>query len=559
MPIIRVNLSNGEIKKDNAYPQCWGRELIVKVLTEEINPQCHPLEKENKLIITNGPLAGTGVSSCGRLSIGGKSPLTEGIKESNAGGMAAGYLAKWGISGIIIEGKSSFLSTLLIGEGIRLIQSQELQGLKTSEVAATCKERYGKEVSVICIGPVGEYRMLAAGIAVTDAEGRPSRFAGRGGLGAVMGSKGLKAIVIQKPPSNRKVRIANEDLFKQTRKHFHEIVRKNPVTGQNFPEYGTASAVSIVQELGGLPTHNFKNGRFKDADKLSGESLRDLILQRGGKGKTTHSCMAGCIVRCSNVFPDQNGNFLVSPLEYETIAIMGANLGISSLDDIASFNSECNELGLDTIETGVTIGMAMEEGIINFGDSKGVLKILREIGEKSILGRIIGNGAVVTGKVFGQSRVPAAKGQALPAYDPRAIKGFGVTYASSPMGADHTAGYTLPVKIDHHSPEGQLEVSRRVQIIRATMDSWGVCTFLQAALMDNWDLLVNMINQVQKTNYSVQDIELTGIRVIKLEREFNKATGIMEKDALPDFMRIEPLPPFNLIFDIDSSGIEKLF
>jgi aldehyde:ferredoxin oxidoreductase len=559
MTILRVNLSSGEITKDSSYSQCWGRELIGKVLTEEVDPLCHPLAQENKLIITGGPLAGTGASSCGRLSIGAKSPLTGGIKEANAGGMAATYLAKWGIHGIIVEGEATALSTLIIGEDVELITSPELQGLRTGEIVRHYCEICGQKTSVICIGPVGEYRMLAAGIAVTDVEGRPSRFAARGGLGAVMGSKNLKAIAIRRPPRERKVDICNEDVYKQLKKKFHEILRKHPVTGESFPKFGTASVVSYVQELGGLPTKNFTKGRFEGAEMLSGEALRELILQRGGQGKTAHSCMAGCLVMCSNVFPDKSGQVLVSPLEYETIGIMGPNLGIGSLDDIAALNRECNELGLDTIEIGVALGMIMAEGIINFGDATGALDLLREIEQKSYLGRIIGSGAAVTGKVFGHQRIPVVLGQALPAYDPRAIKGLGVTYASNPMGADHTAGYTLPVKINHHSPEGQIGVSYNVQTIRAVMDTWGVCTFLQAALMENWTLLISMINQVQKTDYSVQDMEFLGRSIIKTERAFNKRAGITDNSALPDFLRTEPLPPYDLIFDVDNAGIEKLF
>ena len=558
MGILRVNLSSASIQFDNSYPQCWGRELVAEVLTKEVDARCHPFSLKNKLIFARGPLAGTGVSSCGRLSVGGKSPLTGGIKESNAGGTAGSYLANWGIRGIIFEGGVSTPHILVIGNEIKLVKEPELFGLSTTETTQLCQEKYGKDCSIVCIGPAGDNKLSAAGVAVTDRDGRPGRYAGRGGLGGVMGSKGLKAIVIKKALKRKKT-FYDEEAFKEARKKLHEAIRTHPVTGKEFPLFGTASIVNKVQGFGALPTFNFRKGQFEGAENLSGETLRDLILKRGGKGKTAHSCMAGCLVQCSNVFADEKGEIVVSPLEYETIGMMGSNLGISSLDDVAFFNSKCNELGLDTIETGAAIGVLMDEGFIPFGDTKGIIQILREIEEMSVLGRVVGNGAEITGKVFGSKRIPTAKGQAFPAYDPRGIKGLGVTFATSPMGADHTAGYTFPVNIDHHSSEGQLELSRQSQILRTPFDAWGICSFIQPALMGNLELLIQMINAVQGTNYTVDTLRSIGEKIIKLERQFNKAAGVKENDAIPEFLRCEPLPPYNLIFDVDREGINKLF
>lgn len=302
----------------------------------------YPDIQRNKLIIANGPLAGTGISSCGRLSIGEKSPLTGDIKESNAGGTTANHLAQWGIRGIVLEGVANATHILVIGDKVKLVKIPELFELTTSELSSL-QEKYGSRASIICIGPAGDNKLSAAGIAVTDKGGMPCRYAGRGGLGAVMGSKRLKAVVILEPSANRII-ISNRSLFREKAKELHKRIRNNPVTGKSFPEYGTLFALNLVQELGGLPTRNFREGRFEGAVNISSEALRDLIIKRGGKGKTAHSCMRGCVVQCSNIVPDEKGEVLVSPLEYETVGLMGSNLGIDSIDNISRFNKECNEV-----------------------------------------------------------------------------------------------------------------------------------------------------------------------------------------------------------------------
>ncbi|MEJ2754202.1 MAG: aldehyde ferredoxin oxidoreductase C-terminal domain-containing protein, partial [Chloroflexota bacterium] len=221
----------------------------------------------------------------------------------------------------------------------------------------------------------------------------------------------------------------------------------------------------------------FSQGQFEQAEKISGEYMRELLLARGGASETTHACMAGCTIRCSNIFGGEDGEEIVSPLEYETIGLMGANLGIDSLDAIARMNWQVNDLGLDTIEIGAALGVAAEAGLMAWGDGEGGLALIDEIRRGSALGRVLGNGAATTGKVYGVERVPAVKGQAISAYDPRAIKGTGVTYATSPQGADHTCGLTIRAKIEHLDPTIQQAESRNAQLNMAGYDTLGACIF----------------------------------------------------------------------------------
>ncbi|MCL5957726.1 MAG: aldehyde ferredoxin oxidoreductase C-terminal domain-containing protein, partial [Chloroflexi bacterium] len=284
------------------------------------------------------------------------------------------------------------------------------------------------------------------------------------------------------------------------------------------------------------------------------------MLERGGEGTPTHPCMPGCVIRCSNIFPDAQGKRIVSPLEYENLVMLGPNLGIFSIDDIARLNYLCNDYGIDTVEIGAAIGVAMAGDILQFGDYEGAVKTLNEVAEGTLLGRVIGQGAVTAGRVFGVDRVPAVKGQSMPAYDPRAVKGIGVTYATSPMGADHTAGHTVSSKVDHHLPEGQIEASRNSQIIRAAYDSVCICNFTIAGIGDSLQLITDLVNAVHGTNYEPDYMRELGRDVLRTERAFNKAAGFTNAhDRYPDFFRTEKLPPFDVIVDVSQEEIDHFF
>jgi len=494
--ILRINMSELTVKEEIAadkYKYLGGRGLTSSILLDEVNAGCYPLGEENKLIIAPGLLAGTTLSSSNRLSVGAKSPLTGGIKESNSGGMIAYKLARLGIKAIIFEGKSEQPIPLTIKidkNGITFEKDPEIKGHNCYYSAEKLFEKYGSKVGIMVIGTAGERRLVTACINCTDTNGEPCRVLGRGGTGAVMGSKGIKAIIVddKEVQSN----LQKDPKIKELIKKFVRELRGNIVTGELFPKYGTARTLMIVNSLGGLPTRNFSLGTFEKAENISGEKMAELISSRGGK--TTHNCMPGCVIRCSNTFVDEQGIPVVSSLEYETLCLMGSNLGIDNLDDIAVLNKLCNDYGVDTMDIGAALGVLAEAGIMEFGDANKAIELVKEIGKGTNLGRIIASGAGTCGKVYGIERVPVVKNQAMAAYDPRVIKGNGVTYATSAMGADHTYANTIILQIDHLDPKGKVEASKNLQIFTAVLDTLGFCVFTARTFLTNPNFLEEIVN-----------------------------------------------------------------
>ncbi|MEW6661448.1 MAG: aldehyde ferredoxin oxidoreductase C-terminal domain-containing protein [Bacillota bacterium] len=560
--ILRVNVGTGVITAAPAgkeYAALGGRGLTSKIIANEVPPTCHPLSAHNKLVIAAGLFAGTMAPSGGRISIGAKSPLTGGIKEANGGGETARKLARLGYKAIIIEGKPQNQELYILKidrNGASLILAEEYKGMGNYQLANSLLEKFGSKVGIISNGPLGERLASSAGITNTDREGVPSRFCGRGGLGAVMGSKGVKAIVIDDSNASE-INFHDQQEFKSICQMLYQKMTGHP-TMETFAKFGTAGVLNYVNEVGGLPTNNFRTGRFDQALEINGDKLRETILARGGEGDPSHACMTGCIIKCSNIYPDQNGKALVSPLEYETLGMMGSNLGIGDLDTIARMNYVCNDLGVDTIEIGVAIGVAMEAGVIPFGDGPAAEKMLEEVRQGTVLGRVIAEGALITGRVFGVERVPVVKGQAMPAYDPRAVKGNGVTYATSPMGADHTAGNTIRGK-DHHTPEGKAAISSRAQAMMAAFDSLGFCVFAGAVVNENQDAVARMVTaltgQQQPEDYMYQ----LGVSVLKTELEFNRRAGFTKvHDRIPGYMLEEKLTPHDLVFDVTDEDLDTV-
>jgi aldehyde:ferredoxin oxidoreductase len=270
--------------------------------------------------------------------------------------------------------------------------------------------------------------------------------------------------------------------------------------------------------------------------------------------------MSGCIIQCSNIVPDAHGRRLVARLEYETLVMCGSNLGIGDLDAIARINQECNDLGLDTIETGAALGVAAEAGIGSFGDGERALALVQEIGAGTVLGRLLGQGAATVGRVLGVRRVPAAKGQALPAYDPRGVKGTGVTFATTPMGGDHTAGLTIFAPVDHHQAEGQVTLSRNTQYQRAAYDALGLCAFLLGSTGGRPELLTGMLNAAYGTGLEPGWVADLGRETIDIERQFNRRAGLTAAaDRLPRFFAEEPLPPHGQVFDVSEEELEDIW
>jgi aldehyde:ferredoxin oxidoreductase len=552
------------------YAGLGGRGMTSAIVSKEVPAPCHPLGLENKLVIAPGLLSGSAAVISGRISVGCKSPLTGGIKESNAGGQAGQVLAKLGYAAIVIEGKpktEDLYKIFINKDGVKISVDNSLKMLPNYDLVDKMKAEFGDKIACISIGPAGEMKLGAASIAMTDMELRPTRHAGRGGTGAVMGSKGVKVIVLDS--AGKGFREPKEpEKFRDANKRFADGLKKHPVTGEALPKYGTNVLTNILSEAGGYPTYNFKTGSFAEASKISGETLAEVEIKRGGIA--THGCHMGCVIQCSGTFVDKDGHYVTKQPEYETIWAHGGNCGIGDLDAIAKIDFMDDNFGLDTIDMGAAIGVAMEAGLAKFGDAEAAINLVKEVGKGTPLGRILGSGAAVTAKAFGIEHAPVVKGQAMPAYDPRAVQGIGVTYATSPMGADHTAGYAVATNIlkvggyvDPLKPEGQIELSRNLQIATAAIDATGMCLFIAFAVLDQpetFQALIDMINAFYGLSLTAEDVAELGKKILKMERDFNARAGFTAAhDRLPRYFYREPLPPHNVVFEVKDEDLDRVF
>ncbi len=571
--IMRVNMATQKVTLEEVAPEyqgLGGRGLTSTIVGKEVPPLCNPIGPNNKLVIAPGLLGGTSAPISGRISVGGKSPLTGTIKESNSGGQGAHFMARCGLKAIVVEGKApgGKLYKLLVNkDGGTLSECPELKGLGNYDATAKLREQHGDKVACLSIGPCGEMQMQAASVAVTDIEGRPTRHAARGGIGAVMGSKGMKAIVVN-PTDAPRVEPVNKEAFTAACRKFNKALQEHPVTGQGLPTYGTNILANIINEAGAYPTNSFSKGQFAETGKISGETQHDVILERGGK--IPHPCHSGCVIRCSRIYNDKDGKYLTKGPEYETIWANGANCGIGDLDAIAMVDRLCDDYGLDTIEVGVTIGVAMDAGLKAFGDAQGAIELVHEMGKGTPLGRILGAGAAVTGKCLGVEDVATVKGQGLPAYDPRPILGIGVTYATSTMGADHTAGYAIAgnilgvgIKVDPMKVEGQVELSRNLQISTAALDCTGLCLFTAFAVLDKpeaFEAIYEMVNALYGLSLGAGDVIELGKQVLRVERAFNQAAGFTPMhDRLPEFFKLKPIAPHNVVFTVPDEQLDQVY
>jgi len=576
--ILRINMGadGGPAVKTEPlgdYAGFGGRGLTSAIVSKEVPPLCHPVGEDNKLVIAPGLLSGSTAAMSGRLSIGCKSPLTGGIKEANAGGQPSQMLGRLGYAAVVLEGqpKEEALYKILINkDGVEIQEANDLCMLGNYDLIDKMKAEYGEKVSCISIGPAGEMKLSAASIACTDMEQRPTRHAGRGGVGAVMGSKGVKVIVIN--DDGMKMRQPQDpDAFKAANKEWVAGLKKHSLTGEGLPAYGTNVLTNVINEAGAYPTNNFLKGQFDGASKISGETQAETEEARGGKGAATHGCHRGCIIRCSGTYRTKDGEYLTKQVEYETVWAHGGDCGIDDLDAIAMMDRLDDDYGVDTIEMGATIAVAMEAGVAKFGDAEAAINLIKEVGQGTPLGRILGSGAAVTGQVYGIERVPVVKKQAMPAYDPRAVMGIGVTYATTPMGADHTAGYAVGSNIagiggktDPLSPEGQIELARNLQIATAILtDSTGMCLFIAFAILDQpetLEALVSLINAFSGQSFTAGDLLEQGKTILKMERDFNFRAGFTEKDdRLPEYMKKEKLPPHDITFQVTDEDLDEVF
>ncbi len=570
MRIIKIDMNNQDIK-DIDVPQEYmglgGRGLTSLMINKEVPPTCDPLGPDNKLIFAPGYLSGTSLVNTSRLSVGAKSPLTGGIKESNVGGTVAVDLAHLGITAVIVEGKpsddASYLLKIDIDGKAELIDGNAYKGLRTYELVKQLKEAHGEKNSITCIGPAGEFLLTSASVQTTDADGRPCRAAGRGGLGAVMGSKGLKALIVAQGGKLTDP-LLDMDAFKAAARNFAKAVKDDEGT-EDLAQLGSASLVASINAVGAFPTRNAREGQFDEVEKITGETMAEIIKSRGGKN--AHMGCAQCIIRCSNEYVDEKGDYVTSSLEYETIWSMGGMLCNSDLDSIAKLDFLCDDIGLDTISTGVAIAVAMDAGHKPFGDGQAAIEMVEAVAQGSDFGKIIGNGPAAVGKHFKHERVPVMKNQSMAAYDPRALQGMAVTYATSPMGGDHTAGWVVADniadwggKLDPFKAEGQVENSRNSQVHMAVVDTVGICDFAQSGFAAGIDNACHMVTAKSGKPFNEDDWNKLGKRIIKAELEFNRKAGFTNKDdRLPKMFYEEPLPPHNKVVVISDEEMDKTF
>jgi aldehyde:ferredoxin oxidoreductase len=573
MKLIRVNMTDQSVRVEAIpaeYQMLGGRGLTSILIDNEVPATCDALGPENKLIFAPGYLTGTPLINTSRLSVGAKSPLTGGIKESNVGGTAAYALARIGITALIIEGQApsdQYYTLAIDADGsAELVDARDLKGMRTYALVEKLTAAREESCSITCIGPAGDMQLSSASVQTTDLDGRPCRAAGRGGLGAVMGSKGLKALIVSRKGKTPDP-LAEPDAFKTCSSNYAKAVKADEFSGEILPELGTACLVEAINAAGAFPTRNARQGQFDGVEKIGGETMAKVIKERGGK--TTHKGCAQCIIDCSNEFVDPQGQYVTSSLEYETIWSMGGMIGNDDLDTIARLDFLCDDIGLDTMNTGVAVAVAMDAGYKPFGDGAAAIEMVESVAEGTDLGKIIGSGPDAVGRHFGHNRVPTVKGQSIAAYDPRGIQGMAVTYSTSPMGADHTAGWVVDQNLEDFGgtinplgAEGQVEASRNTQIHMAAVDTVGICDFAQSGLaaeggMEN---VFKMISAKSGKPFSEEDWTTLGLRVLKAERAFNRKAGFTnEDDRLPAMFYKEPLPPHNAVVMISNEEMDTTF
>ncbi|MCH8993968.1 MAG: aldehyde ferredoxin oxidoreductase [Chloroflexi bacterium] len=557
--IIRVNLTDQSVSQEESpeeYALLGGRALTSHIVLREVEPRCDPLGPESKLVFAPGLLGGTAATTSGRTSFGGKSPLMGGCKEANVGGTLGHRLSKLGIKAVVIEGAPADDTWRILridGSGARLEPAPDgLAGLGTYETVERLLDGGLRSTSVVCIGPAGEQRLGAASIAVNDPEGRPTRHAARGGLGALMGAQCLKAIVVN-DDGTRYVEAADKDAYRELVTGFSKTTLEDPRT-KNMGALGTAGVLGYVnrEQISSLPTRNHRFGTFATADRISGRRIGELAPERGGK---MLPCMAGCIIKCAILFNDADGEHLTTALEFETISLLGANLEIDNLEAVARMDRLCDDLGLDTIETGNAFGVAMEAGVAEFGDWQAAIGLFDEIRQGTELGRLLCSGTVAVARHFGIDRVPAIKGMGMPAWEPRTLKAMGITYATSPQGADHTAGLVTARGV---TEETYLKASRHEQVLQAAVDSVGLCQFSNPTAED----MAKFVSAQHGVSWSADDALALGKRCLLDEREFNLAAGFgRDADEIPSFLRTEPLetPDGNAVFDLPDDLIDSFW
>src|SRR5213596_622295 len=531
-----------------------GRYLIAKTLLELGAATVEPLSPQNPLIFSAGPFAGSSFSNANRTSVGCKSPLTGGIKEANGGGSFSYGLGQLKVAGFTLHGASSSWAVIHFKKdgGLDFDDAAPYLGKGNFEAQNLLHARYGKKVTIALCGPVGEYLGLIAGIAFSDKDGRPARLSARGGVGAVMGSKRVKAIVVDLdriPPFHEPKKV-NASI-----KDYAKMLQADSMVTNFYAKIGTMGMADLQNALGGLPVRNFSAGQLVDVStgekfKMGGDYISQLNVSRGGEH--THACMPGCVIQCSNVYVDASGKEVVSPVEYETLGLLGTNCGLSDPDDLAQMNFLANDLGVDTIELGATLAVLMEAGLGVFGDVKFMADCMAEIRRGSEQGRLWAQGTARVGAHYKVRRVPVIKKQAISAYDPRVVEATGITMMATAQGADHTAGNLPRLKTREMDTAAIIEQSLAHQARVAANDSLGLCIFGMS--------VTNANNAAHGTSLTKDFFEPLGREALRLEWEFNKRAGFTAKDdELPAFFYEEALPPTNHVARFHAADVHGMY
>ncbi len=561
--ILRVDLSGGTTRLEpldmkKARDFVGGRGLGISYLLDEVDPQCDPLSEDNKLIMMTGPLTGTAAPTGARYMVMTKSPLTGAVTCSNSGGQFPAMLKRTGIDGIIFEGCSPEPVYLYVKEdGAELRRATHIWGKDTHETTELLLEETDHGAKVACIGPAGENGVLFASI-MNDRD----RAAGRSGVGAVMGAKQLKAVVVK---GEKKVMLHDETGFSAVTKGYLQRF-KNGLKGQPPPlrTYGTAVTIVGTQNSGVLPTRNFQQGTFEDWEKIGGEALAARYLV---KPKACFSCPIACgrVTRISEGPYKGEGE---GP-EYETVYALGSDCGIGDLAALTKANYICNEMGMDTISMGATVACAMEmyeKGIIDeaaigrplpFGDAGGLVDMCEMTARLEGFGRDLAMGSLRLAKKYQHAELAiVSKGQEFAGYDPRGEKGMGLAYATSNIGASHMRGdpayielLGVPMLIDPLAFENKAKLVKDWQDVFAVTDSAGLCVFFTVRnyVTPTEDIrpegLVRLLNAATGANYDMDALVLAGERIVNAERLFlNRAGFSAEDDTLPERILKEPLP-----------------
>ncbi|WP_026476909.1 aldehyde ferredoxin oxidoreductase family protein [Alkaliphilus transvaalensis] len=541
--VLRINLKENTIQTealnmDLAKKYIGGRGLGEKYLMDEIDPKIDALSAENKLIFVSGPLSGTPTPTGGRYMVVTKSPLTDTVACSNSGGRWGAELKMAGYDMIIIEEKSDKPVYININnDEVTIRDAAHLWGMTTSAVTETLLKEIGDpKVKVANIGPGGENLSKIAAV-MNDID----RAAGRSGVGAVMGSKNLKAITVR---GTGKPAVADPDKLKEVVSNCNKKIRENGVTGQGLPTYGTAVLVNIINENGVFPVNNFQTSTFAAAEEISGETLAEkYLVKRVG----CYGCPIACGRHCKVDDLEAGGP------EYETIWGFGADCGVSDLGAVIKANYWCNEMGIDTISASTTIAAAMElyqKGFIKeeetagvpleFGNAEAVIEWTKRMGLREGLADKLADGSYRLCESYGVPELSmSVKKQELPAYDPRGIQGQGLAYATSNRGGCHVRAYlispeilALPEKLDRFALEGKPEWVKIFQDLTASIDSLGLCLFTSFA-MGPQDY-ADMYNAVCGTDHTAESILEAGERIWNLEKLFNLESGLsIADDTLP--------------------------